>query len=321
MIMESLEWIVFNAVIVGILLADLMLGKKNNPQSVRQALYWSGLWIVLALAFSLLIFAEHGTEGGIQFLAAYLIEKSLSIDNVFAFYMIFEYFKTPPKDQRKVLIWGVCGALIMRALLIILGSALIARYQWILYVFGVFLIWTGIKMLKKDDATTQDLSQNICVTWLQKIIPLTQNNAKARFFNHQNGRWHMTTLFLALVLIELTDLIFAMDSIPAVFAISQDPFIVYTSNVFAILGLRALYFALSGILERFQNLKIGLSIILMMIGAKMLLAHWIELPVWFSLIAIIVIVVICMVLPQRQQHRTMPPSSDAAPRKKTSRPQ
>jgi tellurite resistance protein TerC len=271
---ETLSLVLFNVFVISMLLLDLgIFQRRAHVIGIREALGWSIFWISLSLLFNLGLYFWQGKEVALQFLTGYLIEKSLSVDNLFVFLMLFMYFKVPPKYQHKVLFWGILGALAMRGALIALGVALISRFFWILYIFGLFLIFTGIKMGFQKEAVEVHPERNFVVRLLRKFVPVTAGYHDSKFFLKMDGKHYATLLFIVLVVVETTDLLFALDSIPAIFAITTDPFIVYTSNVFAILGLRALYFALAGLMNLFHYLKIGLSIVLTFVGVKMLLAH------------------------------------------------
>jgi tellurite resistance protein TerC len=233
---------------------------------------WTVVWVVLALLFNAGIWHFSGSQKALEFFTGYVIEKSLSVDNVFVFAMLFSYFAVPPIFQHKVLFWGVLGALVMRAAMIALGAALIAKFSWIIYLFGAFLILTGIKMVLKREEEIHP-ERNPVVRLFKRLMPVTSDYRGDKFFVVENGLRHATPLFVVLLLVEFSDLIFAVDSIPAIFAVTTDPFIVYTSNVFAILGLRSLYFALAGVMDKFHYLKIGLGVVLSFVGVKMMLAH------------------------------------------------
>jgi tellurite resistance protein TerC len=264
-------WLGFNLFVVLLLAFDLgVLHRKQRDIGVAEALYLSFGYFVLAAIFNAGIFYWQGSEAGFAFMTGYLIEKSLSLDNIFVFVLIFTHFAVPPQYQHRVLFWGVIGALAMRAALIALGASLIETFHWIVFVFGAFLIATGVKMLLTISAKP-DLGNNVIVAFMRRRFRITSDYHGERFFVRQNGVLWATPLLLVLVLVEISDLIFAIDSIPAIFAITTDPFIVYTANVFAILGLRALYFALAGIIHRFHYLKYGLSLTLLVVGAKMIL--------------------------------------------------
>ncbi len=264
-------WVGFNVFVLLLLAFDLgILHRKQRVVPVKEALALSAFYIVLAFIFNAGIFYYRGEQAGYEFLTGYLIEKSLSLDNIFVFVLIFTHFKVPAEYQHRVLFWGIIGALIMRAALILTGAALINTFEWIVFVFGSFLIFTGIKMLMAIDQEP-DMENNRVMSLARKIFRVTPTYEGERFFVRRNGLLYVTPLFLVLLLIEFSDLIFAIDSIPAIFAITQDPFIVYTSNVFAILGLRALYFALAGIINKFYYLKYALSLVLIVVGIKMIL--------------------------------------------------
>jgi tellurite resistance protein TerC len=269
-------WLAFNAAVVLLLLLDLgLLTRRDRAIPVKEALARSGGFFVLAVLFCAGVFVFYGdtpeirTQKGFEFLTGYLIEWSLSVDNIFVFVLVFSHFQVPAQYQHRVLFWGIIGALVMRGTLILAGAALIQTFQWIMIGFGLFLIWSGWKMLRAVDEEP-DLENNRVLAWVKGRFPVTETYEGDRFFVRRGGRLFLTPLALVLVLIELTDLVFALDSIPAIFAITTDPFIVYTANVFAILGLRAMYFALAGVIHRFHYLKYGLSIVLMIVGAKML---------------------------------------------------
>lgn len=281
-----LPWILFNAFVLLMLALDLgVFHRKAHRVGFKEALAWSGVWVVLALAFNVWVYFTMGRQPALEFLTGYLIEKSLSVDNIFVFVLLFSFFRVPAEYQHRVLFWGVIGALLMRALFIGVGAVLIAQFHWIIYLFGAFLIYTGYKMFTKsvEDMHPED---NPLVRWFVRNGRVTSQYHGSRFFIYNDGKRLATPLFLCLLSIEFTDLIFAVDSIPAIFAITQDPFIVYTSNVFAILGLRSLYFALEGIISRFPYLRYGLAIVLVFIGLKMVLADVYKVPVVASLAVI-----------------------------------
>jgi tellurite resistance protein TerC len=276
-------WIGFNLFVLAMLALDLgVFHRKSHEVGLKEALAWSGVWIGLALAFNVGVYFWRGSETALQFLTGYLIEKSLSVDNIFIFLIIFSYFKVPSLLQHKVLFWGILGALIMRAALIVVGAALIAKFHWIIYLFGAFLIFTGLKMALQKEVELQP-DKNPVVRLFKKVMPVTADYRGDRFFVWENARWAATPLFVVLLIIEMTDLIFAVDSIPAIFAITTDAFIVYTSNVFAILGLRSLYFALAGVAGKFHYLKLGLAVVLVFVGSKMALVDLYKVPVGVSL--------------------------------------
>lgn len=276
-------WIGFNAFVLVMLALDLgVFHRKAHAVRFQEAITWSIVWIVLATVFSGGIYLGMGTQPALEFVTGYLIEKSLSVDNIFIFLMIFSYFRVPAAYQHKVLFWGVLGALLMRAAFIVIGIDLIERFHWIIYVFGAFLIFTGVKMSLHHGKEVHP-ERNPVIRLARKLIPISRDFHDARMFVRENGRRIATPLFLVLLIIETTDLIFAVDSIPAILAISSDPFIVYTSNVFAILGLRSLYFALAGIMHRFHFIHYALSAILVFVGVKMLIVDLYKIPIGISL--------------------------------------
>ena len=266
-------WIGFNLFVLLMLALDLgVFHRKAHVVTFKESMAWTVVWVSLALLFNLGVWHYAGPQKGLEFFTGYIIEKSLSVDNLFVFALLFSYFAVPALYQHKVLFWGILGALLMRAIMIFLGAALIERFTWIIYVFGAFLILTGIKMIVKREEEIHP-ERNPLVRWFKKLMPVTNDYRGDKFFVRENGIRMATPLFIVLLLVEFSDLIFAVDSIPAIFAVTTDPFIVYTSNVFAILGLRSLYFALAGVMDKFHYLKIGLGVVLAFVGVKMLLGH------------------------------------------------
>ena len=266
-------WVGFNVFVLLMLALDLgVFHRKAHVVTFKESIAWTVVWVFLAMLFNLGLAHYAGPDKGMEFLTGYVIEKSLSVDNVFVFVLLFSYFAVPPVYQHKVLFWGILGALIMRAIMIGIGAILITKFVWIIYVFGAFLILTGIKMIVKREEEIHP-ERNPVVRWFKKLMPVTTDYRGDKFFVRENGVRHATPLFVVLLLVEFSDLIFAVDSIPAIFAVTKDPFIVYTSNVFAILGLRSLYFALAGVMDKFHYLKIGLGVVLTFVGVKMLLGH------------------------------------------------
>ncbi len=266
-------WIGFNVFVLAMLALDLgVFHRKAHVVSFREATAWTAAWVTLALLFNLGLWHYAGPQKALEFFTGYLIEYSLSVDNIFVFALLFSYFAVPPKFQHRVLFWGILGALVMRAIMIFAGTVLITKFAWIIYVFGAFLILTGIKMIVKRDEEFHP-ERNPVVKWFKRLMPVTAEYREDKFFVRENGIRMATPLFVVLLLVEVSDLIFAVDSIPAIFAVTTDPFIVYTSNVFAILGLRSLYFALAGVMDKFHYLKIGLGVVLSFVGVKMILAH------------------------------------------------
>lgn len=302
---STLLWVAFNAFVLIMLALDLgVFHRKAHEVSIKEALTWTGIWIALAMLFNLFIYHHFDKEKAIEFFTGYIIEKSLSVDNIFVIIMIFSYFNVPRIYQHKVLFWGVLGALVMRVIFIFAGVELLHRFHWLIYIFGGFLVVTAIRMIvSKDDKLEPE--RNPLVKLVRKKFRVTPAFHEDNFFVRIGGQLSATPLFLVVIMIEATDLIFAVDSIPAILAISEDPFIVYTSNVFAILGLRSLYFALSGIEKYFQYLKYGLAVILVFVGAKMCLMDFIKIPVEVSLIVIVFVLGISMLasaVMSRQQH-------------------
>ena len=291
MIENSWLWIGFNLFVFGMLILDLgIFHRKVHAVSLKEALSWTLVWIFLAMLFNVGILYFYGKEKALEFLSGYIIEKSLSVDNIFVFSLVFSYFHVPMKFQHKVLFWGIFGALLMRVIFIFTGLQLIQQFHWVFYLLGAFLIYTGIKMLISSDKGPLP-NKNLFLRFFKRCFPITDEFHEDHFFIKSQGKTLMTRLFLVLLLIEATDLIFALDSIPAVLAISNDPFIVYTSNVFAILGLRSLYFALAGMNEYFRYLKFGLSAILVFVGIKMCMVEIYKIPIVISLIIIVAILV------------------------------
>ena len=291
-------WILFYVLVIVMLYADLKLfGRKGQHEvSIKEALLMTGVWIAVSLIFCGGIWFYEGDDKAMEFLAGYLIEKSLSMDNLFVFLMLFSFFGVQRKYQHEVLFWGIFGALILRSIFIFAGAAMVQRFEWVLGLFGVFLIYTGIKMFSHKDNESVDPSKNIFVKLFKKFFPVTNQMHEDKFFIIEGGKRLATPLFIALLVIETTDVAFAVDSIPAVFSVSRDPFIVLTSNIFAILGLRALYFALAAIAQYFTYLKYGLGIILSFVGVKMLLDVFgiCEVPTWMSLLIIFGVLVLSM---------------------------
>jgi len=283
-------WILFNAFVLLMLALDLgVFHRKTHEISLKEALTWTFVWISLALVFNAIIFYWRGRQQALEFLTGYLVEKALSIDNIFVFIMIFTYFQIPAKYQHKVLFWGVLGALLMRVVFIFAGVALIEKFHFAIYIFGALLIYTGYKMFYHNNAKIEP-EKNPLIRFFKKFMPVTPQLHEDNFIVKLNGKRYATPLFLILLLIESSDLIFAVDSIPAILAITQDQFIVYTSNVFAILGLRSLYFALAGIVHRFWLLSFGLAVVLVFVGIKMLLVDLYKIPIEWSLIFIATII-------------------------------
>jgi tellurite resistance protein TerC len=292
-------WSGFGVFVLLMLAVDMFLLGRNGAQKVsaKEALLWSLVWFVMAMLFGGLLWGwldhsvgrEIADARAMEYLTGYLLEKTLAMDNIFVFVMIFSYFAVPLEYQKRVLVYGVLGAIILRALMILLGAWLIAEFHWVLYVFGAFLLITGIKMFVFADHEP-DLANNPLLKWVKRHLRVTSDYHGDKFWIMDKGvRW-FTPMFLVLVLIEFSDVIFAMDSIPAIFAITNDPFIVFTSNIFAILGLRALYFLLADMAERFHLLKFGLAVVLMFVGTKMLIVEWFKVPVAVSLAVVVAVI-------------------------------
>jgi tellurite resistance protein TerC len=275
-------WVAFNALVLVLLFLDLLVfHRKAHAVGTREAAGWTVFWIALALLFNAGVYWFMGPEKGLEFLTGYLIEKALSVDNIFVFVMVFAYFNVPAKYQHRVLFWGILGALIMRGAMIGAGAYLIQRFDWVLYIFGGFLVITGIRMAFHRERDIEP-EANPVIRLVRRLVPITSEYHGQKFFVRTTGLM-ATPLFVVLVFVETTDLIFALDSIPAIFAITTDPFIVYTSNVFAILGLRALYFLLASVIHRFHYLQIGLSAVLVFVGTKMLIEDFVHIPIGLSL--------------------------------------
>jgi tellurite resistance protein TerC len=279
-----LFWLVFVAFVVGLLLLDLLVfNRKAHEIKLREALGWSVFWVVLSLGFNLLVYRTMGHQAGLQWLTGYLVEKALSVDNLFVFLLIFNYFKVPGQYQHRILFWGVLGALILRAAFILIGGALLAKFHFLLYLLGTFLVYTGIKMGFSGSEPEIDPENNPTVRFLSRHLPITRQMEGGKFFVRKDGLRFATPLFVVLVMVETTDVVFAADSIPAILAITRDTFVVFTSNVFALLGLRAMYFALARLMRLFHYLHYGLALILVFIGAKILLEQVLPIPMPWAL--------------------------------------
>lgn len=308
-------WVAFTIAVVGLLLLDLTVFHRHaRVTSKREAAVWSVVWVCLALLFNLGIYVFYGKERALEFLAGYLIEKSLSVDNIFVFLLLFSYFSVPAIYRHRVLFWGILGALVMRGIFIGVGAALLHHFHWVMYIFGAFLVFTGLRMLTKHEAHT-DPSHNPAIKLLRRFMPITKGYEGQHFLVRRGGQLFATPLLVVLVTVETTDLVFAVDSIPAIFAVTDEPFIVYTSNVFAVLGLRALFFLIAGVLELFVYLRYGLGCVLSFVGVKMLLADIYKIPIGLSLgiIAGILGISIAASLlfpPKQPQAAEPPPDSD-----------
>ncbi|MFZ1919273.1 MAG: TerC family protein [Terriglobales bacterium] len=275
-------WILFNLFIIAMLALDLgVLNRRAHVVGLREALAWSGTWIALAASFAVLVFFWHGRAEALQFVTGYVIEISLSVDNLFIFLVIFRYFKVPGEHQHKVLFWGILGALVMRGLFIAAGVGLIRRFDWITYAFGALLIYSGLKLLRQGDQQIRP-EKNPVLRLFRRFFPVTDTYEGGRFFTRRDV-FYATPLFVVLLVVETSDILIAVDSVPAVLAITLNAFIVYTSNVFAILGLRSMYFALSGMMDRFHHLHYGLSVVLILVGVKMIGSHYVNVPTEWAL--------------------------------------
>jgi tellurite resistance protein TerC len=280
-----LFWILFNVFVVLMLVLDLgVFHRRSHTVKFREALGYSIMWIALAAVFAVIVFFWHGRRPALEFVTGYVIELSLSVDNLFVFLLIFRYFKVPAANQHKVLFWGILGALVMRAVFILAGVGLIHRFEWIVYVFGLLLVYSGFKLMFQGEAEIHP-EKNPVLRLFRRFMPVTKDYEGSKFFVRQPGLY-ATPLFIVLLVVETTDLLFAVDSIPAILAITLNAFIVYTSNVFAIMGLRSMYFALAGMMELFHYLHYGLSIVLIFVGAKMLASHYLEIPTEWALLGV-----------------------------------
>jgi tellurite resistance protein TerC len=286
-------WVAFNLLILGILALDLgIFHRKRRFLPLREALWATGGYILLALLFNAWVYHQYGHQKALEFLTGYFIEYALSMDNIMVFVVILSYFQVPAQYQMRVLLWGILGALILRGIFIVLGLALISRFEWIMVILGIFLIYTGIKTMLSGEETA-NFQNGAVVGYTRRILPMTSDYHEERFLVRLKGKLFATPLFLVLIVLNVTDIVFALDSIPAIFAITRDPFIVYTSNVFAVLGLRALYFALCGMLDKFRYLKYGLSLALIFIGAKMIFNYpesWPDIPTEWALIVTAILI-------------------------------
>jgi tellurite resistance protein TerC len=298
-------WILFNVFVLLMLALDLgVFHRKTHEVSVKEALTWTMVWVFLAMVFNAIVFFWKGQQQALEFFTGYLVEKALSVDNIFVFIMIFTYFQIPTKYQHKILFWGILGALVLRVIFIFAGVALIEKFHYTIYFLGALLIYTGYKMFFHNDATI-DPEKNPAIRFFRKFMPVTPQLHGSKFFVRIEKKNYATPLFLVLILIETSDLIFAVDSIPAILAITQDQFIVFTSNVFAIMGLRSLYFALAGVIHRFWLLSYGLAVVLIFVGVKMLLIDVYKIPIEWSLVFIAFVitasVIVSLKIPEKSQ--------------------
>lgn len=297
-------WAAVLGVILLMLAVDLYAHRGAHVVGVREAAVWSGVWVALGLAFGAVVWWAWGGEFAGQYFAGYVIEKSLAVDNVFVFAIIFSYFAVPREHQHRVLFYGVLGALVFRAVFIAAGSVLIASFAWILYLFGAFLVFTGIRMARHREEAI-DPERSVVLRLFRRFVPVTDGFRGGRFLVREGGRWVATPLLAVLVLVEVTDVVFAVDSIPAIFAVTREPFLVFTSNAFAVLGLRAMYFLLADLMHRFVYLKLGLALVLVWVGVKMLLLDLYKIPTWFSLAVVAAILTVTVVTSLRTTRTTM----------------
>lgn len=310
-------WIGFTIFVLAMLALDLgVFHRRAHAISIKEALLWSIVWMALAFTFNAGVYSWFGATRGLEFLTGYLIEKALAVDNIFVFAVIFSYFGVPVAYQHRVLFWGILGALVLRAIFIVLGAALLQKFHWVIYIFGAFLILTGVKLLLQGDDETHP-ERNPVFRLFKRMVRSVSEYHGGRFFLSKNGKWYATPLLLVLVSIEVTDVIFALDSIPAIFAVTSDPFIVYTSNIFAILGLRSLYFLLAGVMHKFQYLKIGLALVLAFVGTKMVLADIYKIPIAASLGVVAALITGSVILSLwRSEKNTKTNSADTRPMKR-----
>ena len=309
-------WIAFLSFIAGMLAIDLLVFQREaHAVSMREAAIWSGVWVALGLTFGVIVWLWQGPQAGREYLAGYLIEKSLSVDNIFVFALVFGYFAVPAEYQHRVLFWGVFGALVFRAIFIVAGATLLDQFHWMIYVFGAFLVITGIRMARSNDEHV-DPGKNPVLRAFRRFVPMTDGMRGEHFLVKEAGRRLATPLLAVLVVVETTDIIFAIDSIPAIFAVTTDTFLVFTSNAFAILGLRALYFLLAGMIGRFAYLKIGLAFVLAFVGAKMLISEFYKVPIWLSLTVIAAAIAISIIVSLRRPPTETDASHEAESRDK-----
>jgi len=303
-----LHWLVFNLFVLLAVALDLaVFHRRAHKIALREALAWSLVWLALAIVFGFGVFRFYGRQPALEFFTGYVIEKALSMDNLFVFLVIFRVFAVKDEFQHRVLAYGILGALVLRGFMIVAGSALLHRFDWIMYVFGAFIIYVGLHMLFQDRAAGHP-EKNFLVRYLSKHLPLTRDYHQQKFFVRESGKLLATPLFLVLLVVEITDVTFAVDSIPAVFGITRDPFIVYSSNVFAILGLRALYFLLAAVLEKLAYIKVGLAAVLIFVGAKMIVEPWLHISVAVSLAIVMGILAVSVIASLLLKHNAPPPS-------------
>src|SRR5215813_11203540 len=301
-------WVGFNIFVALMLVLDLgVLHRNSKVMSMKEAFAWSSFWIGLAGAFAVFVYFWHGGRSALEFVTGYVIEQSMSVDNLFVFLVLFQYFRVPKEHQYKVLFWGIIGALVLRLTFVIVGVSILKRFEFVIYIFGALLIYSGYKLFSEEEREVHP-EKNPVLKLFRRHFPVTDSYVEDKFFVYRNGQRFATPLFLVLLVVETTDVIFAIDSIPAILAITRDAFIVYTSNVFAILGLRALYFAISGLMTLFHYLHYGLAVILMFVGAKMLASHFYEIPVAITLAVVVLIlgasVAASLIWPEKAEEST-----------------
>jgi tellurite resistance protein TerC len=296
-------WFLFLAFILALLAVDLLLFQRTaHAVSIKEAAVWSGIWVALGLGFCGVVWWWQGSVAAGEYLAGYLLEKSLSIDNIFVFALLFTYFAVPPKYQHRLLFWGVLGALVLRGIFIFAGTSLLQYFHWMFYVFGAFLVYTAIKMARAGDEQV-DPEHNLLLRAFRRVVPMTADYRGQRFVVREAGRWLATPMLAVLLVVESTDVLFAVDSIPAIFGVTQEPFLVFTSNIFAILGLRTMYFLLAGLMKEMRYLKVGLAVILGFVGVKMLATSFIEIPIWVSLAVIALTLAVAVLFSLRVSRR------------------
>ena len=310
---ELLLWGIFGTIILVLFALDLgVFHRKSHEVSIKEALIWSGIWLAVAIIFNLLVYLWMGKEQAIEFAAGYLVERTLSFDNLFVFLLIFSYFKVPSIHQYKVLFWGIIAALVMRGIFVVAGIELIDKFHWIVYLFGAFLLVSGLKLLLRKDEEPMDIGRNPILRLCKRFLPTTDQYGEGNFTLKIDGKRYVTPLFIVLLIIETSDVLFAFDSVPAILGITLNPFIVYTSNIFSILGLRALYFALAGCMVIFHYLNQGITLILIFIGAKMLVSGFIEVPAIIALGIIVLIlagaIALSLIRPQNKSSQEKPQS-------------
>ncbi len=306
---ESLLWAVFGVVILILFALDMgVFHRKSHEVGIKEALVWSGIWLAAAIVFNLLVYLWMGTESAIEFAAGYLVERTLSFDNLFVFLLIFTYFKVPSIHQYKVLFWGIVAALVMRGIFVVAGIELIEKFHWVIYLFGAFLLVSGLKLALRKDEEPIDVGRNPVLRFCRRFLPTTDQYGDGNFLLTIDGKRFITPLFIVLLVIETSDILFAFDSVPAILGITLNPAIVYTSNIFSILGLRALYFALAGCMVMFHYLNQGVTLILIFVGAKMLLSGLIEIPAAIALGVIVLVlagsIVLSLILPSRKASKS-----------------